>query len=123
MDVPSERELSAQERAIAEWLLTHAEAPVRSYIPQLNNLRVVGYCDCGCPTVHFRAVYGTPAAEPRDTPVADAFGKVGGKLVGVMLLQQDGLLTCLEVYDLDEIAHPYGLPDVSTLEPAKWNQT
>lgn len=62
------------------------------------------------------------AAEPCDNPVADAFGRVDGKLVGVMLLQKDGLLTCLEVYDLDVIDQPYGLPDISTLEPAVWNQ-
>jgi hypothetical protein len=42
---------------------------------------------------------------------------VNGKMVGVMLLQSQGYLTCLEVYDLSDIEHPYGLPDLSSLKP------
>jgi hypothetical protein len=44
-------------------------------------------------------------------------GEVNGKMVGVMLLQNQGYLTCLEVYDLSDIEHPYGLPDLTSLKP------
>jgi hypothetical protein len=38
-------------------------------------------------------------------------------MVGVMLHQNKGYLTCLEVYDLSDIERPYGLPDLSSLKP------
>ena len=60
---------------------------------------------------------GTAKAEPRDNPIGDAIGEVSGKMVGVMLLQRDGYLKCLEIYDLSDIEHPYGLPDLSSLRP------
>jgi hypothetical protein len=47
--------------------------------------------------------------------IEDAVGEVNGKMVGVMLLQSQGYLTCLEVYDLSDIEHPYGLPNLRTL--------
>jgi hypothetical protein len=71
----------------------------------------------GCPTVDLLIGPDTPRAEPRDNPVGDAIGEVNGKMVGVMLLQNQGYLTCLEVYDLSEIEHPYGLPDLTSLKP------
>ncbi len=38
-------------------------------------------------------------------------------MVGVMMLQRGGYLTCLEVYDLSDIERPYGLPNFSSLRP------
>jgi hypothetical protein len=38
-------------------------------------------------------------------------------MVGVMMLQSGGYLTCLEVYDLSELEHPYPLPDLASLRP------
>lgn len=122
MAIPLGRDLSEQERAIAEWLLTHATPPALSYIPQLDLARVTGRCKCGYSTVHLSVPERATKGEPRDNPVGDGFGTVDGKLVGVMLLQDGGLLSCLEVYDLSEIEHPYGLPDLNTLRPALWNQ-
>jgi hypothetical protein len=121
MAISLERGLSEQERAIAEWLLTHATPPALSYIPQLDLARVTGRCKCGCPTVNLSVPEGT-RGERRDNPVGDATGTVDGKLVGVMLLQNGGLLSCLEVYDLSEIEHPYGLPDINSLRPVLWTQ-
>jgi hypothetical protein len=118
-----ERSLSKEEHAIAEWLLTHSVPPALSYLPQLDLVRVTGKCKCGCPTIHLRVPVGTTPAEIRDNPIGDAFGNVDGNLVGVMILQRDGFMTCLEVYDLSEISRPYGLPDFTSLQPAVWNQT
>jgi hypothetical protein len=44
-------------------------------------------------------------------------GEVDGKLVGIMLFQSGGYLSCLEVYDLDELERPYGLPALESLRP------
>jgi len=62
------------------------------------------------------------ADPPPNRPLADAFGRVDGKLVGAMLLQADGLLSGLEVYRLEGAdGDPFGLPAVETIEPAIWS--
>jgi hypothetical protein len=116
---PLDRLLTGQERAIAEWLLENANQTSKAYIPQLDHIRVVGRCSCGCPTADFRVAEGILPAAPQDNPIGDAIGYVNGKMVGVMLLQRAGYLTCLEVYDLSDIEHPYPLPDLKSLEPFK----
>jgi hypothetical protein len=114
--LPLDRDLTSDERAIAEWLLLK-DPPATAFLHQLDSARVTGQCSCGCPTVDLLIGPGTPRAEPRDNPVGDAIGEVNGKMVGVMLLQSQGYLTCLEVYDLSDIEHPYGLPGLSSLKP------
>jgi hypothetical protein len=111
------RPLTPEEHAIAEWLLLNASPPASEFLPQLENARVVGQCSCGCPTVYLRIDTDTPPAEPRNNPVGDAVGEVGGMMVGAMMLQSGGYLESLEVYDLSEIQRPYGLPDINSLEP------
>ena len=115
--LPLDRDLTSDERAIAEWLLLNADPPATAFLHQLDSARVTGQCSCGCPTVDLLIRPDTPRAQPRDNPVGDAIGEVNGKMVGVMLLQSQGCLTCLEVYDLSDIEHPYGLPDLSSLKP------
>jgi hypothetical protein len=115
--LPLDRSLSAEEHAIAEWLLRHASEHGASYLPQLDGVRVTGQCSCGCPTVYIKISSETLPANPVDNPVADAVGEVDGKMVGVMLLQSGGCLACLEVYDLSDIERPYGLPDLKSLKP------
>ena len=104
--LPLDRDLTSDERAIAEWLLLNADPPATAFLHQLDSARVTGQCSCGCPTVDLLIGPDTPRAEPRDNLVGD-----------VMLLQSQGCLTCLEVYDLSDIEHPYGLPGLSSLKP------
>lgn len=115
--IPVDRPLSEAERAIAEWLLHHANPPATSFLPQLDLAHVTGHCSCGCPTIDLRVPEEIPRAEPRDNPIGDAIGEVNGNMVGVMLLQANGHLACLEIYDLSDIEHPYGLPDLKSLRP------
>jgi hypothetical protein len=115
--IPLDRPISGEERAIAEWLLLHSEPAAISFLPQLTGAWVTGQCGCGCPTVDLRIAEGIPPAEPQDNPIGDAFGEVDGYEVGVMLLQSGGYLACLEVYDLSDIPHPYGLPALKSLRP------
>jgi hypothetical protein len=115
--IPLDRPISRDERAIAEWLLCHSRPPALSFLPQLDGARVTGQCSCGCPTVFLRVAEGTPQAQPQENPIGDALGEVSGNMVGVMLLQNCGYLSCLEVYDLSDIPHPYGLPELKSLRP------
>ena len=112
-----DRPLSEQEYAIAKWLLLHSNPPAIDFLPQLDVARVSGHCSCGCPTADLKLPQGTSRAGARANSIGDAIGEVNGMMVGVMLLQRGGYLTCLEIYDLSEIAHPYGLPNFNSLRP------
>jgi hypothetical protein len=62
------------------------------------------------------------ADPPQNRPLADATGRVDGKLVGVMLFQSGGLLSLLEVYRLEDVSDdPFGLPAVETIERMVWS--
>ena len=115
--ITADRPLSEQEYAIAKWLMLHSTPPAIDFLPQLDVARVSGHCSCGCPTADLSLPEGTPIAKLRDNSVGDAIGEVNGKMVGVMLLQRGGLLRCLEIYDLSDIEHPYGLPELNSLRP------
>jgi hypothetical protein len=46
---------------------------------------------------------------------------MNGKLVGAMIFQDDGLLTCLEGYRLEDMSDDaFGLPPVETIERLVW---
>ena len=119
-----DRSLSASERAIAERLLREFAPPgAIAFLPQLDHARITGRCSCGCPTVDLTVPTQFRVADPpSERPLADAFGRVDGKLVGIMLFQNGGLLSLLETYPLDDFENePFGLPAATTLEPVRWN--
>lgn len=119
-----DRPLSAEERAIAERLLRDAAPPLAlAFLPQLDHARVTGRCSCGCPTVDLTVPLEFRVTDPPpNRPLADAIGRVNGKLVGVMLFQGGGLLSLLEVYRLEDVSDdPFGLPVVGTIERMVWS--
>ena len=62
------------------------------------------------------------ADPPLNRPLANATGRVDGKIVGVMLFQGDGRLCLLEVYRLEDSSDdPFGLPRVDTIERMVWS--
>ena len=115
-----DRPLSDEEHAIAEWLLRNAEPPALDFLPQLKVARVTGRCSCGCPTVDLTIPQDLPREKYRRSPIAEGTGYVGPDMVGLMLFQAGGHLTCLEVYDLSDISHPYPLPALATLSVLSW---
>lgn len=122
--LPEDRPLTSEEKELSEYLLRHA-APAESvaFIPQLDHARVTGKCSCGCPTVDLAVPneFRVPNPPP-GRPLADATGRVGGKLVGVMLFQNGGLLSLLETYRLEDLSDdPFGLPPISTIERLAWS--
>ena len=122
--IDEDRPLSAAERAIAERLLRECAPPeALAFLPQLDHARVTGRCSCGCPTVDLSVPTQFRVADPpSDRPLADAFGRVDGKAVGVMLFHAGGLLCLLETYPLDDFADSaFDLPAPTTIEPAHWN--
>jgi len=118
-----DRPLTAEERTLAERLLRCAALKeALAFIAQLDQARVTGRCSCGCPTVDLTVPPELRVADPPPgRPLADATGRVDGKIVGVMLFQSEGLLSLLETYRLEDFSDaPFGLPSIDSIERLVW---
>jgi len=125
LTTPVDRPLTEEELRLADHLLRHAAPPeALAFIPQLAHARVTGYCPCGCPTVDLSVPPEMRVQNPPpERPLADATGRVNEKLVGVMLFQENGLLSLLEGYRLEDVSDdPFRLPAVETVERLQWNE-
>ena len=67
-----DRPASQQEREIVRWLLEHGDPQHLPLVSQIDALRVVSKCTCGCPTVDF-ALEGDPPLR-KGTHVISEFG-------------------------------------------------
>jgi len=94
--VEMDRTLSEAERSLAMRLLREFAPPEAiAFLPQLDQARVTGKCSCGCPTVDLTVPAELRVADPPlNCPLADAFGCVDRKHVGVMLFQAGACYAC-----------------------------
>jgi hypothetical protein len=112
------RALTAAERALLEWLLEHGTAQAREFLPQLERVRVVSVCTCGCPTIDFAMDGGESAPTGPHANLADVVGtSPEGVEVGVILHARGGELSELEVYSFGGVDGAFGLPGIETLKP------
>lgn len=113
--IPVERNFSNAERTLLEWLLVHGGSDASKYQSQIENLRVVARCGCGCPTVDFALESGRKLGASHI--VAEAGGKSPeGISVGVILHAREGELSELEVYSNQGLDVPFNLPRPESLE-------
>ena len=109
--VTEDRPLSAREIEIVSWLLAHASRSLEHLASMPNTLRVVGRCDCGCPSVDFEV--GGQA--PPNAPLVEATGRTAdGIYVGVVLWGRRDVVTGLEFHEMDRPVR--SLPLVATLQ-------
>jgi len=106
-----ERAISPEEAAIVGWLLDHARGDVSAYRSKpVEELRVIGTCDCGCISVEFQ-----PGGWGNAGIVAEAYARYSdGQQAGLILWGRNGTLVLLEVYD----CHPgasHRMPEISNL--------
>ncbi len=97
-----ERDITAHEGAILEWLLDHAAmrdvAPYRAR--PIAALRVTGGCDCGCSSLDFAS-----SATGSRVMLADALAVYPDQQkAGLILWGCDGDIVMLEVYQMDPVA-------------------
>jgi len=109
-----DRPITSHERDVILWLIDHATPEHEQLAAQVESLRVVSKCTCGCPTVYF-AVEGDPPTRKGEEVISDYVATVDGHGVGVMLFELNGHLSSLEVYSFGVHKEPFGLPAIEDL--------
>jgi len=109
-----DRSINQQERKLILWLIEHS-SPSRPHLAsQIDSLRVVSKCKCGCPTVYF-AVEGDPPSRKGEAIISDFLSQADGLEVGVMLFELHERLSSLEVYSCAGNDKSFGLPNIESL--------
>ena len=120
------RPLTPEEDLLLRWILEHSLEEAKTFLPQVDGMQAVRSCICGCPTIHLSAVEGAPLGNMQSGRIiCDLIGKTAkSELVGLMLFQNGGKLSCLEGYSLDaEIGPPeFGFPVLEGLGEFEVNQ-
>ena len=107
-----ERDITANEAAILEWLLDHAAVrDVTAYrTTPITALRVVGGCDCGCSSLDFRSSTSAPL-----TMLADALAVYPDKQkAGLILWGRANEIVWLEMVEMDP-AGSHRAPQIADL--------
>jgi hypothetical protein len=111
-----DRPITQQESEIVRWLLDHGDPRYFHLASQIDSLRVISKCTCGCPTVDF-ALKSGETSRKGGGPVSDNLATVDDQLVGVMLFACNDSLSSLEVYSMAGNDKPFDLPNIEDLFP------
>ena len=112
----TERPLRQEEVGVIHWMLRHASrgGTLDHLIPTVDGLRVVGICDCGCPSIDFE-IGGRGGGT---CIIADAPGtSPEGFYVDLILWSKGEVITALEVCSP---ASTFTLPRIEALRT--WEQ-
>lgn len=116
--VMENRPLTSEESVLIVWLLDNGSPAARDFVPQLDGIRVVGKCLCGCPTIDLAVSGSDKSTTGASQILADFVGETSkGWQVGVLLHARDGKLSELEIYNLSEHEGAYSLPTIPSLKP------
>jgi hypothetical protein len=123
--IPEDRPLTPHEATLVRWLLEHGLPGVdaASFLPQLDQARVVSRCPCGCASVDFAISDRTPPAGAPLRVLSDCEwdGESGAKL-GVFVFAKENVLAGLEVWSIDGFETPAQLPRIEQLKPIAWTK-
>jgi hypothetical protein len=110
-----DRDLTVQERTLAEWMLLNGKPEAASFLNQLERARVGALCPCGCASINFdvdqKGIQVGPLAVLGDFLFGD-----GDETGGVFIFEIDGRLAGLEIYSFGQTV-PTELPDPELLRP------
>lgn len=116
--ITENRALSAKERTLLDWLVNNGSPEAIHYLPQLSEVRVVGRCKCGCPSIDLGIAGASAATSGPSQIIADFLGETpDGLRVGVILHAREGKLSELEVYGLSGDEGSFTLPLLESLKP------
>ena len=116
-EISMPRPLTPEELALLSWVLEHGLPEARTFALQVEKIRATKGCKCGCPSISLHVEEGTPLGECSHSPISDVRAKnPDGKEVGVILFQDSGKLSMLEVYSFDDIEGDWGFPVYESLQ-------
>src|SRR5262247_3782845 len=113
--IPEDRDLTAGEVRLVRWLHEHGTGDARAFISQLENLRVVSRCRCGCPSIDF-----VPDCASGMQILSDyVYDDPAGHTVGVFLFASAGRLAGLEIWSIEGDPVPNAVPAPELLRPLR----
>lgn len=107
-----DRPITGTEAKVVNWLLDHARVDATPYqLQQVEELRVIGACICGCASLYFE-----PKGQRGNVRMlADELAVYpDGQKAGLILWGREGKIVWLEVYDFEPDSS-HRVPDVSDL--------
>ena len=112
------RPLMPEEEKLLRWALEHGSDEAKSYLPQIEGMRARSSCSCGCPSISLVVSDNAPPVDAaKDRIVADLSGRTtDGASVGLLIFQDEGKLSELEVYPYGDEGK-FGLPTIESLLP------
>ena len=114
-DQQGNRELTAAERQLVQWMLEHGTPEARQFLPQLERARVTSWrCSCGCASISFR-IDGQPEPVGGMRSLADFQFASDSEFSGIFVYEQGGILSGIEVHGVEEA--PKTLPSPEMLRP------
>jgi hypothetical protein len=110
------RPLTAEEVHLLRWLIAHGTAEASRYADQVDRVRVVSECTCGCPTIDLALDDQSTSTQGGSLIISDVVGESPeGIGVNVILHVRGEALSELEVYSPDGRS-PFGLPKPEALK-------
>jgi hypothetical protein len=118
-DLTEKRSLSEKEIELVRWLLENGVEGAENYLSQIDQLRVVSKCGCGCASVNFGLDGMTLDSKSGLEVLSNYCWGTGGKnLRGIFIFARDKKLAGLEVWSIDGLVTPSALPKISELRPS-----
>jgi hypothetical protein len=110
------RPLTQEEEKFLRWTLEHGSDEARSYLPQIEGMLARRSCGCGCPSISLVVSDNAlPAIAGKERIVVDLTGRsVEGASVGVLIFQDEGKLSELEIYSYGDEGE-FGLPTIESI--------
>jgi hypothetical protein len=111
------RPLTTEELALLIWVLEHGVPEAKTFAPQVEKIRATPWCDCGCPSISLQVEEGRPLGSYSYSVISDVLAKTPeGKKMGILLFQDHGKLSILEMYSLDILEGDWGFPVYESLQ-------
>ena len=113
-----DRPLSAKELALVVWMLEHGNARAAVALPQVEKVRVISRCGCGCASVDFSVDGLAPLPRSKMEVVSDyCWFTERGNLCGAYIFLHAGRLAGIDVWSIDGAETPREVPDPELLRP------
>jgi len=114
--IPEDRPLSKEETELILWALENGLPESNSYLPQVDKLRVISRCGCGCASVDFSFDNVLPDYSTGIEVLSDHLWGTGGTdLCGIFVFARNRKLAGLEVWSVDGQVTPTELPKIADL--------